>query len=271
MPKSVVNGVELYWELRGNSGEPIVLVHGSWADHTAWEFLRPHLSQHFRVLAYDRRGHSLSERPDTQVSKEEDAADLAALIEHLDLSPVHVVGGSFGGAIGLQLAIDRPELLLSLIALEPPLFVTVKDPEAAKVASEAMARINAVGNVLGTSDLERGTRQFVESLLGPGAWEEAPEMMRQKMIDVAPTFLDETLDPNWPSIDLGELANFEAPVLLTAGELTAPEFPAVVDELARALPNAQKMTLPGIGHSLSRSQPDEFLALVRKFIEENSG
>ena len=57
------NGVRLYYEIHGG-GEPLVLVHGSWVDATRWRFVVPGLAESFRVLVYDRRGHSRSERPD---------------------------------------------------------------------------------------------------------------------------------------------------------------------------------------------------------------
>lgn len=57
MPEAEVNGVKLYYELHG-SGEPLALVHGAWVDATAWRFVVPGLAENFRVLSYDRRGHS---------------------------------------------------------------------------------------------------------------------------------------------------------------------------------------------------------------------
>jgi pimeloyl-ACP methyl ester carboxylesterase len=95
-----VNGVDLFYELTG-SGDPLVLVHGSWVDHNSWQFVVPDLARSFRVLTYDRRGHSLSERPLGQGSRREDEEDLAALMEALDLAPAYVVGNSFGGSIAL--------------------------------------------------------------------------------------------------------------------------------------------------------------------------
>ena len=62
MPEQHVNGANLFYELIG-SGDPLVLVHGSWVDHNSWQFVVPDLMRSFRVLTYDRRGHSLSERP----------------------------------------------------------------------------------------------------------------------------------------------------------------------------------------------------------------
>src|ERR671919_1339435 len=113
MPTASVNGVALHYELAG-SGNPLVLVHGAWGDRTSWRFVAPSFSEHCRVLTYDRRGHSKSERPSGQGSFREDAADLAALIEHLDLQPAHIAGNSAGASIVLRLAGERPELLRSL-------------------------------------------------------------------------------------------------------------------------------------------------------------
>ena len=95
--------------------EPLVLVHGSWVDATRWRFVVPGLAESFRVLVYDRRGHSRSERPDAPGSVDEDG-DLAALLETLDLAPAHVVTSSYGGNIALRLATRRPQIFRSLSA-----------------------------------------------------------------------------------------------------------------------------------------------------------
>ena len=60
MPQT--KGVALYYELEG-SGEPLALVHGSWGDATNWRFMVPGLAESFRVLVYDRRGHSEASGP----------------------------------------------------------------------------------------------------------------------------------------------------------------------------------------------------------------
>ena len=81
MATAEVNGVRLFYELQGTGAVPLVLVHGSWNSHHAWDLVVPRLAEAFRVLTYDRRGHSQSERPIGQESVREDA-DLAALLEH---------------------------------------------------------------------------------------------------------------------------------------------------------------------------------------------
>ena len=97
MPGAVINGVELHWWLTGEAGPPLVLVHGSWGDHHGWDRVVPVLSRSFRVLTYDRRGHSRSARPAGQGSAHEDVSDLAALIDHVGLGRAHILGNSFGG------------------------------------------------------------------------------------------------------------------------------------------------------------------------------
>jgi pimeloyl-ACP methyl ester carboxylesterase len=108
MATAKVNGVRLFYELNGIGEVPLVLVHGSWDSHNDWGLVVPRLADSFRVLTYDRRGHSKSERPTGQGSVREDVADLAALIEHLGLVPAWVVGNSFGASITLRLAGEVP-------------------------------------------------------------------------------------------------------------------------------------------------------------------
>jgi pimeloyl-ACP methyl ester carboxylesterase len=60
MPFATVNSVALYYEITG-SGEPMVLVHGSWGDHHNWDTVVPLLSNSFQVVTFDRRGHSQSQ------------------------------------------------------------------------------------------------------------------------------------------------------------------------------------------------------------------
>ncbi len=107
------NGVNLYYEVHG-AGDPVVLVHGSWADTTTWSQVLGGLAASFRLLIYDRRGHSKSERLQQQGSMDEDGEDLADLLETLSFSPAHVVTNSLGGNIALRLAARRPELFQSM-------------------------------------------------------------------------------------------------------------------------------------------------------------
>ena len=119
MPVIQVNEVELHYEVQG-SGPPLVLVHGSWDRHEVWAQAAEELAERYRVISYDRRGHSRSERPPGARSRIEDEDDLAALIEALAGEPAYVAANSFGGVISLALAARRPELIRALTVHEPP-------------------------------------------------------------------------------------------------------------------------------------------------------
>ena len=271
MPSAMINGVELYWELTGEVGDPLVLVHGSWADHNSWDRIVPALARSFRVLTYDRRGHSRSARPAAQGSVREDVSDLRALIEHLDLAPAHILGNSFGGSIALRLASGRPDLFQSLLVHEPPLFGLLEDPAALKTLQAGQERTRAVLELLEKGQMEAGARQFMETIaFGPGAWEQLPGELRQTFIFNAATFLDEQRDPEWLAIDLQGLASFSPSALLTQGDHSAPFFPLIVEKLARALPQAQRQTLLGAGHVPQLSHPEEYVEAVGSFIRHST-
>ncbi len=267
MPTSAINGVLLYWELNG-SGDPAVLVHGSWGDHNNWAPVVPALSGSFNLATYDRRGHSRSERPPGQGSIGQDVDDLAALIEHLFAGPAHVIGNSFGAAVALNLAARRPELIRTLVAHEPPLFgLLAGEPTLQPALQAVQQRIAAVVPLLQAGDYEAGARRFVETIaFGPGAWEQLPQAMRDMFIFNAPTWLDELQEPAWDTLDLGALSAFGAPALLSMGGQSPSFFPAVVERVAAALPHARRHVFPQAGHVPHMSHPTEYVKVVTEFI-----
>ncbi|MBI1873533.1 MAG: alpha/beta hydrolase [Acidobacteria bacterium] len=262
-----INGVRLFWELSGETGDLLVLVHGSWGDHHNWDSVVPAFARSFRVLTYDRRGHSQSERPVGQGSVEEDVADLAALIENVGGDPAHIVGNSFGGSIVLRLAGERPDLFRSLIVHEPPLFrLFENEPQAQGALSVIKERIDAVMQMLAAHDFPGGARQFVETIaFGPGAWGQLPPELRETFVRNAPTWLDEMRDPEALSVSRDRLRAFSARALLTLGGQSAPVFPLVVRQIAQMLPQAVTMTFAGAGHVPHLSHPDEYVGAVTSF------
>ena len=113
MPYFDNDGCQLHYEDYGH-GTPVLLIHGLGSSTLDWEFQIPVLSAHYRVLALDVRGHGRSDKPRERYRMADFADDVAALIEHLQLPPVHLVGISMGGMIGFQLGVDQPHLLRSL-------------------------------------------------------------------------------------------------------------------------------------------------------------
>jgi pimeloyl-ACP methyl ester carboxylesterase len=263
-----LNGVTIHWETAGQDGDPMVLVHGSWGDHQNWVPVVAPLARSFRVLTYDRRGHSRSERPAGQGSIREDVADLAALLEERGHAPAHVVGSSFGASIVLRLATERPDLFRSVIVHEPPLFGLLHDEPAAQLGlAAAQERIAAVASLLAAGDMAEGARRFVETIaFGPGSWAALRDAVRQTFVFNAPTWLDEVRDPEALELDLDGLRRFAPPALLSRGDQSPPFFPLVVDRVAAAMPDAKTWTYAGAGHVPHVTHPVEYVRVVRDFI-----
>lgn len=113
-----VNGADLHYVSAGTSGSPILLVHGF--PETWWTFRRviPLLAAHHRVYAVDLRGFGDSGPADEHHSSAVAAEDLHALIEHLSLGSLHVVGQDVSGSTVFRLAATHPEDVSSLTAIE---------------------------------------------------------------------------------------------------------------------------------------------------------
>ncbi len=272
MPTAMIDGVNLFYERTGARGEPLVLVHGSWTDHHNWDAVVPALSQTFRVLSYDRRGHGRSGRAPGQGLARQDMADLAELITQLDLAPAHIVGHSFGGSVVLRLAAEQPELFRSLIVHEPLLLDLLADaPATSPLYKEIVRRIQEVAEDLERGDLAGAACRFVDTVaFGPGAWEHFPSPVQQSFIRNAPPFLDQVRDPDAFAIDLTRLARFPHPMLLTQGDHSPPFLPPIMAKLRAAMPRAEARTLTGAGHTPQVSHPTEYVELITDFIRDQN-
>jgi pimeloyl-ACP methyl ester carboxylesterase len=267
VPIEKINGVALFIEEFG-TGEPMVLVHGSWVDHTEWPYITPMLSKRFRVITHDRRGHSQSERVEAQGSIREGMADLAAIIEMAG-PPAHVVGISMGATISLRLAGERPELVKSLAVHEPPALDLLRDePQTALIAENLTQFLLSVASRIAAGDTEGGARQFTDMVVSPNAWDTLlTDDERSMILNNAPTFLDETRDPEIMNIDTGSLSRFTGPVLITDGSESPPFFSMVLDRLHTALPNATRRRFAGAGHIPHVSHPQEYVQALFDFID----
>lgn len=268
MPMARINGVNLFYEETGKGPETTVLVHGSWGDHHNWDGVVPSLAERYRVVTYDRRGHSQSERPAGQGSIHEDVEDLEALVRHLGAAPTHIVGNSFGASIVLGLAVKHPSTFRSLVVHEPPLVqLLADDPKTQPMLQEVGKRISAVANLLARGDTASGAKQFVETVaFGPGAWDRLPPAGRQTFIANAATFLDEERDPDAFSLDLAGLARFQQPALLTQGGASPPFFPFILSKIRSALPKAEFKIFDSAGHVPHVSHPAEYVQALMTFL-----
>lgn len=114
VPTVSVDGLKMYYELAG-AGPQLVLVAGLGLDLSECGQLIDALAPHYRVLAFDNRGAGRTDKPDEPYSVTQMAADTAGLMKALGIERAHVVGMSLGGRIALDLALEYPERVRSLI------------------------------------------------------------------------------------------------------------------------------------------------------------
>ncbi|WUJ73433.1 alpha/beta hydrolase [Kribbella soli] len=128
-----VPGATLTYDVRGDlANRPVLLMIGSPMGASGFPTLASHFADR-TVVTYDPRGVERSVRTGeiTELSPEDHAADLAALIEHLDVGPVDLFASSGGAVNALALTAKRPDLINTLVAHEPPLAAILPDSEAA--------------------------------------------------------------------------------------------------------------------------------------------
>ncbi|HUI63905.1 MAG TPA: alpha/beta hydrolase [Bacteroidota bacterium] len=268
MPSIDINGTNLYYELHGSSGEPLVLVHGSWVDHHSWGAVAPKLAEKHRVLMYDRRGHTKSAQGARPPVMADHVSDFQNLMESLDIAPAHVVANSYGAIIALYLGSSRPSLFKSLVIHEPPLMTLLEGDASLRPQMEDLGRhTEAVCALVAAGRIEEGAELFVETMaLGPGQWAKMPQRGRDLFISNARTFLAEQLDPVKFGIDLALLKTINFPVLLTNGTESPALFSRVIALLEKAIPGVQRKTYKGAGHVPQSSHPEEFVASVEEFV-----
>lgn len=116
--ETAVNGTTLHYVAAGSTGAPILLVHGFPESWWAFHKVMPLLAHNHRVFAVDLRGFGDSQAALPSDDSKTFSEDLYALIQHLDVGPVHLVVQDISGASGVRLAAAHPEVLLSLTGIE---------------------------------------------------------------------------------------------------------------------------------------------------------
>ncbi len=114
-----VNGLQLYYEIHG-AGEPLVLLHGGLGMTGMFGELLPRLAQGRQVIAVDLQGHGRTADIDRPLRLELMADDIAALIRHLGLSQVDLMGYSMGGGVALRVGIQHSGLVRRLVLVSVP-------------------------------------------------------------------------------------------------------------------------------------------------------
>lgn len=260
-----------YQRLSG-PGDPTVLVHGSWSDHHLWDRVGPSLSSALDIVVYDRRGYGPPGPAATSPPQGSDAADLAALLEGLDLYPVHLVAHGFAAALALRLALDRPELARSIAVLDPGLPATAdRGVLSAAVDEETRTHLRGLVERARRGASSEVAREYHERY-GGGAeeWESLPASVRSAMGEYASLWAAEVVDPlaGGPSDD--ELRSLDLPVLVTLGRSRPAVIRRLSERLVSALPNARLQLLAEGGSYPELLEPDLVVGILGTFLIERN-
>ena len=239
---------------RSGTGDPLVLVHGTTADHTRWARVLPVLSSHFSVYAIDRRGRGASGDSD-QYAIEREIEDVAAVIDSI-AGPVTLVGHSWGAICSLE-ATRLTAGVERLILYEPPIPVGIEIyPPGLLDRLEALLDAGDREGVLITfmTEVLRVAPRQAELLRGLPGWE--------GRVAAAHTVVRETRAHAHYQFDSDGWGQFNVPTLLLYGGESPPFLIRATEMLHEVIPGSTLRELPGHQHLAMETAPRMFAAVV---------
>ncbi len=245
-------------------GDPVLLLSGLGADHTAWALQVEALEGTHRVIVFDNPGIGRTEGPPGPYTTELFAEVAASLLSHLGIERAHVVGASMGGAIAQQLALARPGLVRSLA-------LHCTWGRADRHLTAIMRNWQVAARSMPYVELCRQVWPFVFTVWWyndrPGGIEEL-----ERQAAAAPQAPDAFCDQAEACIThdvLERLGEIRAPTLLTVGErdVLTPAYHtyAIKDEM----PDARVRVWQMMGHAPFWEVPDEFNKVTANWIKEH--
>lgn len=254
MPNIDVNGTRLHYVEQGSGPETVVFSHSYLLDGSHFKPQIENFSNRYRCLAFDHRGHGGSDRPESGYDMDNLYADALAFIEAMDCGPVHFVGLSTGGFIGLRIGFRRPDVLRSLT-----LMGTSAEPESAAnhVKYEIMLRMVQVIGV-------RPLAGYVMSLFFSKASRSDPSRelelrrFRQMIVDNDADSLVRFGRGIFGRQSVTEhLAGIDVPTQVIVGSEDRSQPPTQARRIADRIPGAQLLIIPGAAHVSTIDAPEE--------------
>jgi pimeloyl-ACP methyl ester carboxylesterase len=241
MEHAQVNGVELDHEVVG-SGDPMLLIHGAHVADALQPLVTEPALERFQRIRYHRRGLGGSTYPvdagPTSVAVQ--AKDAVGLLDHLGVDRAHVVGHSLGGAIALELAVQHPTRVASLVLLEPAFLTTPAGAAFTRAVAPLVDRYEA-------GDAEGAVHGFLA------------------VKDAATFFERELTGPTW-TFGPEQAAAITCPVLSVLGSNSSPLFVESRQLLHAWFPACQDSNIVGATHLLQMQAPGPVAAAIAAFL-----
>ncbi len=258
MPYIANSSVRTYYEEHG-SGQPVVFLHGFTLDRRMWRDQVPFLSNHFRMIIQDARGHGLSDTPPTGYSRADRISDVIALINHLGLAKVHLVGLSMGGSTAIGFALKHQERLLSL---------TLVDTGAA--GYQMGKKIVRIDDIVQAKGLEAGKGQWLRMTLMwyKGKRAVHAELMTAMVNDHSGAIWTDPMRGKYPPSppDLDAVHAIRVPTCIFVGEKDRVFVP-LAKELHKRIAGSIYHEYAGVGHMLNIEAPEKFNQDLKSFLE----
>ena len=260
-----VNDTALEYEDSG-TGEPIVFIHGALiADTFRLLVAQRSLAARHRLISYHRQGYVESSGVSGRITVARQAADCLSVLQHLGLESAHVVGHSYGGCIALQLALDVPEVVRSLVLLEPALILGSTAQSYRESLAHASARHqDEPAEILVDEFLQArwpGYRGALDKIL-PGAFAQAVADAETAFETDLPGLLE------W-SFGEDEVRQISQPVLSVLGaksDALWPRFGEIHELLLAWLPHAEGVIVPNSTHFLPLENSRTMAEVLASFL-----
>jgi len=240
MPQYIqLRGHETYCYEWDNDGEAVVLLHGGLSKTSSWDYIMvPPLEDDFHVYAYDRTAHGFTGDQAGSLHFEFQTREAIAYLEDVVKAPAHLIGWSDGGNIALMVALQRPDLVKSIVAIG------------------ANFHFSGVGQSFGEVVISPED-QAEYNLISP----DAPHTLLEKNMRMNAIWASE------PTLTVAEIATIQCPVLVLAGDDDVINHHHTI-ELFEALPLGQLAIIPGTSHFLMKEKPDLMNAVILQFLED---
>ena len=262
MSRTAIRDTHLFISDTQSSRTPIVFSHGLLWSHKMYDRVIQDLKKEFRCIAYDHRGQGESAPVTTRtVPIEQITEDAIALIESLDIGPVHFVGLSMGGFVGMRIAARRPDLIRRLVLIS-----TASEEEPAK-NHKKYRLLNAVTRLFGVRVVASSVMpiMFGESFLNDPSRRTEQTQWRNELIrnrrDVTKAVqgVIERHDVTH------ELQHISCPTLILHGSEDRAIAPKRAKQMAEIIPNATWQQTHKGGHSLPLECPEFVVTQLQQF------
>ncbi|MEZ4736952.1 MAG: alpha/beta fold hydrolase [Caldilineaceae bacterium] len=266
-----LNGTTFHYDVRG-AGPALVLLHSGVSDLRFWDDQVDVFAQRYQVIRYDLRGSGQTPFNAGGTSGHD---DLRALLDHLGVDQVIVVGCSVGGGMAIDFAQAHPDRVRALV----PVAAAVGGYEPEQLDPAELAEREKIGKAVEEAyeagDLERAAWLYAQVWMdGPKRTpDQVDPAARARAVEMLVTLfkLPEVEDENFVELEADAAARLGAmtvPTLVIVGDYDVERLIAHSDFIAQTIPDAQKAVMHGVAHYPNLEQPAAFNQLVLNFLAE---